>query len=482
MKTIRYYMLLTALLTSLVGSAKHTFVTSATDVKNARPAAGDTLIMQSGIWKDQKITFSGTGTETKPIVLCAETAGEVLLTGSSLLTIDGSWLVVSGIRLNGIYIGKDHTITFSKSSHDCRLTESAITSYSPTDNTVDTKWISIHGQHNRVDHCWFENKTNSGTLLVVWLENGIVPEHKIDNNYFSYRNPNVDNQGKELNGQEIIRIGDSGSSMQTAACVVENNLFYHCDGEIETISNKSCGNTYRNNTFMECAGTLTLRHGNGCIVENNTFIGNDKPATGGVRIIGENHLVRDNYMESLAGNNYRAGICLVRGKQNSELNEYFQVKNAQIEGNVLVNCKEALCVNYHSSTDCTMPVIGSTIADNILYNDNEHKSYTLVNIAKSNGLDVHWTDNRAANGKYKNTDATALGISKVTETEVTVLQTALKHILSDEAVGPAWRYKTTPTWSIKSDEDQARGVTVQLGVFQLRITRNGNKTQKQLIL
>ena len=59
----------------------------------------------------------------------------------------------------------------------------------------------------------------------------------------------------------------------------------------EIISNKSCKNTYSDNGFYECKGTLTLRHGNDCLVTGNYFIGNNISQTGGVRIIGENHVV-----------------------------------------------------------------------------------------------------------------------------------------------------------------------------------------------
>ena len=43
---------------------------------------------------------------------------------------------------------------------------------------------------------------------------------------------------------------------------MEQNFFDRCDGELEIISSKSCDNIYRGNTFLNCAGMLTLRHGN----------------------------------------------------------------------------------------------------------------------------------------------------------------------------------------------------------------------------
>ena len=104
----------------------------------------------------------------------------------------------------------------SETAENCTLKNTAIINCNPVDQTVDSKWVSLYGKNNRVINCSFENKTNMGTLLVVWLESGIVPSHTIENNYFGYRNSNLDNSGNELNGQEIIRIGTSTVSMQTA--------------------------------------------------------------------------------------------------------------------------------------------------------------------------------------------------------------------------------------------------------------------------
>lgn len=454
--------------------ARQVSVSSASAIKNGNWQAGDTLVMQDGVWTDQKISITATGTATEPVVLRAATAGGVHLTGTSQLTVNGACVEVNGLLFEGTYTGKSHAITFAKGSRNCRLTETVIRGYSPADPTVDTKWVSLYGQGHRVDHCLFENKTNIGTLLVVWLETDIVPAHQIDNNLFGYRLANLDESGKERNGQEIIRIGDSSTSMQQAACIVEDNWFKQCDGEIETISNKSCGNIYRRNTFYACAGMLTLRHGNGCTIEENAFLGTQKAGSGGVRIIGEDHVVRGNYMQDLAGNSYRAAICLVRGKANSALNEYFQVKNATIESNIMVNCKEAFCINYHSSTDCTMPPVSTRIADNIIYNDADHKSNYCVKIADTAGVEIKWENNYANQGKYKNTTAAALGFLTCTAADA-VCPLSLK---TEEEVGPRWMHRDTSTETKYVDILSAVGHhDIQMGIFTLCI-RNGQKFLK----
>ena len=365
--------------------------------------AGDTLLMAGSQWVDQKILLQGEGTAQQPIVLMTPTTGGVVLTGNSTLTIDGRYIECKGLLFTGSFTGKGAIVTFSKNSCYCRLTQTEIRSYNLSDATQDTKWVSLYGQDNRVDYCTFSNKTNSGTLLVVWLTTGQEARHRIDHCQFRDRTPNLDENGSELNGQEIIRIGDSGTSMTAAKCTVDSNYFAHCDGEIEIISNKSCGNTYRANTFYECKGTLTLRHGNDCIVEHNCFVGNDIAKTGGVRIIGENHIVRYNTLSGLAGTNYRAAVCIVRGKENSALYEYYPVRNAEVYANRTVNCKQAFCINYNSSSLCTVAPQDVRITDNTIYLDSGRQDNYLFYIPTTTRPDITLSGNVVNRlGRYEN--------------------------------------------------------------------------------
>ncbi|MFZ4726911.1 MAG: chondroitinase-B domain-containing protein, partial [Paludibacter sp.] len=380
-------------------------VNSATQINGGSWSGGDTIVMKNGTWTNQAIVIKGTGTSINPIVLLAETAGNVVLTGTSKIAISGNYIVVSGLYFKNGNLSGSEVVSFRTSSTDfannCQLTNTAIQNYNPADNTVDSKWVSLYGKNNKVDHCSFENKNNSGTLLVVWLQSGVVPNHIIDQNYFGYRNSNLDATGAELNGQEIIRVGDSSTSMQTAGVVVSNNFFEHCNGEIEIISNKSCGNLYSNNLFWECHGMLTLRHGNGCTVEGNYFFGNGISGSGGVRIIGENHKVFNNYFDKLRGTDSRSAICLVRGKLNSLANEYFQVKNALVTFNTIVDCSQSFSINYNSGTTYTMPPIGSVIAHNNVYNSTS--SNVNVDVDQTDiAMDVIWKNNLMNQGKYSN--------------------------------------------------------------------------------
>ncbi|MDX9749053.1 MAG: polysaccharide lyase 6 family protein [Paludibacter sp.] len=383
--------------------ARRVVVATASAVNSGSWSAGDTIVLKNGTWTNQSVSLRAFGTESQPIVIMAETPGEVIFNGSSRVAISGRYVEVNGIYFKDGTLSGSAVVDFRTSSsnlaENCRLTNCAIVNYNPALNTVDSKWVSLYGKNNRVDNCSFENKTNSGTLLVVWLTTGIVPEHIIENNYFGYRNANLDSNGSELNGQEIIRIGDSNTSMQYANCLVRNNFFDKCNGEIEIISNKSCGNIYSNNVFYECKGMLTLRHGNDCTVAGNYFIGNGVSNSGGVRIIGEDHKVYNNYFENLRGTNFRAGLCIVRGKLNSVLNDYFQVKNAVVVFNTFVNCNQSFCINYNSSSTYTMPPIGTIVAHNQVYNTSSSNT-NVVLAQQSAEMDVTWKNNLMNMGRY----------------------------------------------------------------------------------
>ncbi|HPO67170.1 MAG TPA: chondroitinase-B domain-containing protein [Paludibacteraceae bacterium] len=404
--TSRLTVILIFLMSCVMGNARQTVVTNASAINNGTWTAGDTIVMKNGTWINQSISFKATGNASQPVVLMAETPGKVILNGTSKFQFSGKYIVVSGLYFkDGILSGSD-VISFRTSSsqlaENCRLTNTVIENYNPSDNAIDSKWISIYGKNNKVDHCSFVNKTNSGTLMVVWLTNGVTVNHEISDNYFGYRNPNLDANGNELNGQEIIRIGDSSTSMTTAGVIVSGNFFEHCNGEIETISNKSCGNIYTNNLFLECKGTLTLRHGNNCTVAGNYFFGNGISNTGGVRIIGENHKVYNNYFENLRGTNYRAALCIVRGKENSALNEYFQVKNATIAFNTFVNCSQSFRINYNSSSSFTMPPVETVIAHNHVYNTSSSYYNVSIDLTNITEMDVTWKNNLMNIGRYTN--------------------------------------------------------------------------------
>jgi poly(beta-D-mannuronate) lyase len=347
-------------------------------IKKAKP--GSVIQLANGIWKDVKFNVYGQGNEKQPITIEAETAGKVIFSGDAKLTIYGQHIIVKGLWFKNGLPKSTHLISFSKSENEyathCRLTDCAITDFNPTDSKFKSHWISLHGKNNRVDHCYISGKKNAGTTLVVWLneKNDIENNHTIDHNFFGERT------FLGYNGGETIRVGTSEFSMSSSKTLVDNNVFRHCNGEIEIISNKSCDNIYKSNLFVECEGTLTLRHGKRALVENNVFLGNKKENTGGIRIIDEGHVVRNNLLVGLTGNELKSPISLMNGMPNPPLNRYFQVKNVDVQNNTIIDCNE-ITIGAGKDDERSLPPINSVIANNLIFNDN-NKNFEIKDMGE----------------------------------------------------------------------------------------------------
>jgi len=314
-------------------------VSNADDIETAMETAqpGDTLIMTDGVWTNQEIDFVGVGTAGNPITLRPQTPGGVLLTGVSQLRISGDYLVVSGLHFrDGTIENSDHVVQFRGPLGDatnCRFTNSVIESYSGPDLNDKYHYVSLYGQHNRVDHNRFLDQQNIGPQVVAWLDESPDPIsafHRIDSNHFG------DRPRGWTNGFEGIRLGDSETSLVDAHITVENNLFERVDGEIEIISSKSNYNIIRYNTFRQSKGTLTLRHGNSNTVQGNFFLGEDTEGSGAIRVVGQDHTIINNYIANV-GDEADGAISFAAGIPNSPLNGYVQVRDTLVAHNTIID-------------------------------------------------------------------------------------------------------------------------------------------------
>ena len=338
--------------------------------------AGDTIKLANGVWQDFEVVFTGKGTHAKPITLTAETKGGVILSGQSNLRLAGEYLVVSGLVFKNGYTPTRSVISYqvnkTEFANNSRITEVVIDEYSNPDRFEPDYWVALYGKNNRFDHNYLAGKRNKGVTLAVRLPTEADREnnHRIDHNYFGPR-PVFGS-----NGGETLRIGTSHYSLSDSLTVVENNYFDRCDGEVEIISVKSGKNILRNNTFFESKGTLTLRHGNGNIVENNVFFGNGVDHTGGIRVINRDQVVRNNYMEGLTGYRFGSGFTVMNGVPNSKINRYHQVVNAKINNNSFINV-DHIHLAAGSDQERSATPQKSTMSNNVVYNENLKDAFSL---------------------------------------------------------------------------------------------------------
>jgi poly(beta-D-mannuronate) lyase len=472
----------------LPAQATEYFVSSAAQITTAMQTAqpGDVLTMTNGTWTNQRIQFAGNGTSSLPITLRAQTPGQVVLNGNSKINISGNWLVADGLKFQGgALAADDHIVEFRGSlgeASNSRLTNSAIVDYNPA--SVDTRyfWVSLYGQHNRVDHNYFTGQTHSGVTLVVWRSDLGPDYHEIDANYFADRPLPVN--PADPNGFETIRIGTSTDSQTNSFTTVENNLFERTNGEIEAISNKSGSNIFRYNTFRDVAATLTLRHGNDNRVEGNFFLGNDTVNSGAIRVIGERQTIVNNYIANVDD---RAGgaISISAGIPNSPLSGYFQVKDAVIAHNTIVNVGGPAITFDQDYNSVDQPLLAQnvTIANNLLRSNGQSifegsegtgwtwqgniafggslgpkagaSGITVVDPQLQFGADGLWRPGPASpainggSGNYSSLITTdmdgqaRIGIYDVGADEVSAA-TIVRRPLTSADVGPSWLQSTTP--------------------------------------
>jgi poly(beta-D-mannuronate) lyase len=297
---------------------------------------GDTIVLADGEWRDFAVKLVVGGTAARPITLTAQHAGKVILTGRSSLAVGGTHLVVSNLVFRNGFASGDEVIATrvgKRWSEHLRLTGIVIDRFSNPDRRFEDHWVALYGRDIRVDHSHFEGKANAGAMLVVVREGKMPLDNRVrlDHNYFGPR-PVLGS-----NGGETIRIGTSTESMSDSSSIVEDNVFERCDGEVEIVSVKSGGNVIRRNVFLASQGSVVLRHGNGNLVERNVFLGQGLPHTGGVRVINERQIVRDNYMEGLGGVDFTSAVTVMNGVPNSPINRYLPVRDAVIERNSVID-------------------------------------------------------------------------------------------------------------------------------------------------
>ncbi len=328
----------------------------------AKAQPGDTVVVKAGQYSDLDLRWEGKGTAEQPVVVVAEPAGSVVVTGVSKLHISGEGLEVNGLVFRGGHIDKGAVIEFKDGdslARGCRLTNTVVDSYNPARRDIPYSYVHLYGKNNRVDHCSFLGKKSLGVTLIVMLNYGgcLENNHSIDHNYFGPR------PVYGSNGAETIRIGTSQQCMENSRAHVYRNFFDRCNGEVEVISIKSCENVIEENVLYECQGVLALRHGDRNVAKGNIFIGNGVRNTGGIRIVGEDQQVLDNKLYDIAGTRFFSALAFMCGVPNSLPNRYMQVKRTVVRGNLFSDCA-SMDLNCGADFERTLSPVGTVWENN----------------------------------------------------------------------------------------------------------------------
>jgi poly(beta-D-mannuronate) lyase len=348
-----------------------------TAIENAQ--AGGEIVLANGIWKNVEIEFTISGTKDKPIMLKAETAGDVFIEGKSFVKFGADYIVVRDLYFKNGYTPNNAVIEFrlkGKVANHCAVTNCVIEDFNQPQRDTQDHWVEFWGRNNELSNCNIIGKSNSGPTIRVQIKGNesIKNHHRIVNNHFGPRPRKGGPHG------ETLQIGDSETSMSPGNTLVANNLFDRCNGEVEVISSKTNYNEFRNNVFYKCEGSLVTRHGNYCIIDGNYFIGDDNSENiGGIRLVNTGHWVTNNYFYNLKGNNFRGPLAIMNGIPKSPLNRYNQVTDVVVAYNTWVDCVSPLHISVGANLNEKDVLPASEIrserpertiiANNVIYND-----------------------------------------------------------------------------------------------------------------
>lgn len=310
--------------------------------------SGYTYTIKSGEYPKSKITIKSSGTIDNPIHIVAE---DVIISNKSYLNIKGSNIIIEGFTFQNIDINK-----MIKLEGDNIVFRNNVVEGMKRDVECI---VRVTGQYCRLMDNRFSYFDKKGCLIVVQHKEKKPSYCLLDGNSFG------DRREIKGNGGEIIRLGDSKSSLWDGCNVLYNNSFNSCNGEIEIVSVKSSKNVIYNNKFLNSKGGLCLRHGRDNLVAYNYFDGSYTEGSSGIRITGKGHRVFYNTLQYLEDEEpFRSALSIMCGEIDNELNGYEPVEDTEIKFNDFINCRDVMSIGVNNKRKSNVKPKNLTITDN----------------------------------------------------------------------------------------------------------------------
>ena len=316
-------------------SAATTRVTSLSQLQSAISGAGpgDTILLANGSYSSSAaITVTRQGTSSARITIAAETIGGATISGTAGFAVNSpaAYVTIRGFRFTHGGGG----LKVASGTQHCLITRNYFVI------SGSGSYLRVAGSDHEVSYNSFQNKTTSGSFIVL-DEDNITFRPYVHHNYLRSHTYTGSNGGEALQIFSVLPR-------------VEWNLLeeIHVNGEFVSVkeSGGSQGGFYKYNTFRNCSnGTFTLRYARNDQVEGNFFLN-----TPGIRVYGKLHRIRNNYLE---GGTINLGDGTTTGT-------YIGIDDLEVSHNTLVNAR----LTGSSRTDGVAPR-NLRIANNIIQVD-----------------------------------------------------------------------------------------------------------------
>ncbi|NCW26523.1 MAG: hypothetical protein EBV84_14370, partial [Betaproteobacteria bacterium] len=356
-----------------------------------------------------------TTAKNNPVLVYAATPGGVVVNAPSKIILSGRGITLAGLDFSassGIMSGSSYILGTASGSRYMKFSNLRFTGC--TNGATYGNWIYLQGFYHAVEFCSFQERPDTIPAPIISFmpntsEGGVtVPrQHRVSYCYFGPRYVGT------TNGFETIRIGVGDAQTFDMQTTIERNLFYRSiwrtnltsGGEPEIISNKSKNNKILNNTFLESQGGICLRSGDGATVDGNYIFGGGYltnstnialrtvlASQNGIRVIGQNHVIRNNYIENITGTDIHAALCLMSGESDyyqgdpatgaPNTGSYAPAHNAQVYNNTFVNCGEISLgfLSTDSYTNSAGAFVAKSPTNVLIFNNAWHGNGTATGV------------------------------------------------------------------------------------------------------
>jgi len=282
---------------------------------------GDEIILANGSYhvsRNKDTKFNGRkGTAVNPIIVRAEEVGKVILKGSAVYKfVNCKFFTWYGFNHAHEGSSKEDNIVFEGGNNnrfarcDIKLADKIEIDGEvkrPEEIEIDKEilddknvrhWLKISNcKTMKVDHCHFHNKETKGNFCIVGFDSdnqdGKGP--LFEYNHFQNQDLGLHVKPEVIGdaGGEALRMGHSDMDRTYFRAIFRYNYLEKCNGDGETLTNKSSGNIYYNNSWVDNNGSLVLRHGDSTAVLGNYFEKCGLRVGGADNLIANNHFTRN---------------------------------------------------------------------------------------------------------------------------------------------------------------------------------------------